>query len=490
MSSALSGRVAGVPAWINRAIWAWFAVVAVYALFSAPFHALQLLLQGRWTSVTLPVCAAFAAAATIAAWRHAAAMARLLRAAGARLAAIERRAWLAYVIAGGIVLRLAWLAAFPTVQVSDAASYTLLAQRLADGGSYFTADTYANWPPALPFFLAAQFLVFGSEPWVVPFSNLLLYTISVLVVYRLGLEVGGEPTARLATVLLAIWPNHIMTTGLAEKEMLVIPLISGVLLAYLLAARSPAPRNGLWLAGASGVLTGVASLAQPSLVLFPAALAAYQLARGEGMRTLLVRMVVVAIGVVVAIAPWTVRNYLVLDAFVPISTAGGKALYLANNPLATGGYASSSEKSLDDFDELTANRLGFKWGVQWIAANPLGFVKLMFAKQIVFLGDDSDGAYWGIKKGGTGSAVAFVLMKGLSNAYWLAMMFLMFAAVRAHWGSPEGLLADVSLLMLSLLYAFSIDSVFEAGARHHTQMIGALVVLAALLASAPRTAPA
>ena len=29
------------------------------------------------------------------------------------------------------------------------------------------------------------------------------------------------------------------------------------------------------------------------------------------------------------LAPWTVRNYLVLDRFVPVTTGGGKALFVA-----------------------------------------------------------------------------------------------------------------------------------------------------------------
>ena len=36
--------------------------------------------------------------------------------------------------------------------------------------------------------------------------------------------------------------------------------------------------------------------------------------------------------------PWTVRNYVVLDRFVPLSTGGGKALYVGTYLPADGDY--------------------------------------------------------------------------------------------------------------------------------------------------------
>ena len=40
----------------------------------------------------------------------------------------------------------------------------------------------------------------------------------------------------------------------------------------------------------------------------------------------------------VPVLPWTVRNYIVLDRFVPLSTGGGKALYVGSYLPADGDY--------------------------------------------------------------------------------------------------------------------------------------------------------
>ncbi len=40
------------------------------------------------------------------------------------------------------------------------------------------------------------------------------------------------------------------------------------------------------------------------------------------------------------------------------------------------------------------------------------------------------------------------------------------------------------LFLLTILYFWAIDSVFESGARHHTPLVGLLAILAASLAGA------
>jgi len=301
----LSAQATDLPGRINCAIWAWYGFVAVYALFSTPFHALKLLLEGRWFAPNLLFSAMVAAIAAIAAWRLRSKLAAFSCDAGRRLAAIPAGRWLTYIIVGGILLRVLYLLVFPTSQISDGASYTGLAERLSRGESYYTASTYANWPPGLPFFLALHYVFFGVKPWVVPLSNLLLYSISIVIVYRLGREIGGDGTARVATLLLAIWPNYVMCTGLADKELLVIPLMAGGLMAYIQSARSIASGRRLGLAALTGVLLGAASLTQPSLMLFPAMVVVYELARGGELRRAFVRLVFLGVGMIAIISPWT-----------------------------------------------------------------------------------------------------------------------------------------------------------------------------------------
>ena len=469
---------------INSALWLAYSYAALVALFAVPMYALNHLLPARtWSAPLLAVSAALAAVAALVAWRFGERLATLFRNAARDLATTPTLRWMTLVIAGGLALRLIWVLAVDVVQTSDHLTYWLLAEKIVRGEPYFIGGTYANWPPGLPYFLAAHFFVFGIKPWVGVLANLLLYCVASLAAYRLAREIGGEAVARIAVVLLAIWPNHIMCTELAKKELLIVPLLAGAVLAYLLAVKAPGAASGLWRAGAAGLLLGAASLTQPSLMLLPSALVVYELVRGDKVRKAFFRLVFVAIGMVAAISPWSVRNYVVLDAFVPISTAGGRALHGSNNDVATGGYLAQMETALDGYDEVAASREGFQRGREWIAANPGKFMELAFHKQVGLLGDDSDGVYWGLKRGSEGASErAFLLLKGLSNAYWLGIMFLTLVVVRVHWRSERAFAAGASLLMLSLLYVLAIDTVFEAGGRHHIPMTATLAALAALIA--------
>ena len=126
--------------------------------------------------------------------------------------------------------------------------------------------------------------------------------------------------------------------------------------------------------------------------------------------------------------------------------------------------------------------MGYRWGLEWVSEHPRQFLGLTINRQIHILGEDSDGAYWGLKVGGGRDGVVYLLAKGLSNAYWMAIMFLILAAVLAHWPDRIAWPPDIVLLMLTLFYVVAIDSVFQSGSRHHMPLMGVLSVLAALIA--------
>lgn len=471
--------------WIATVLWAACGIVVVYALFSVPRKVLELSLPGlSGVSATL-ASVLVAAAAVVICVRYYAFLARALQATADRLALMDRRGWLALVICLGILVRLAWVWFFPTVQTSDHATYVVLAKKLIAGEPYFDGDSYSNWPPGLPFFLAAIFSVFGDGAWVITLGNFLLYAVSVVIVYMLARAIAGEGLSRIATLIFLVWPNDIMCTGLAKKELLIVPLLTGAMLAYVQAHRVTGASKSFWLRAIAGGLMGAASLTQPSLVLFPATLVVYEAARGTSTSTLLVRFGIVIIAMCTVISPWSIRNYRVLHAVVPISTAGGDGFYSANNGLATGRYVPAYERSLDQFDEVTRSKMGYRWGLEWVSEHPRDFLGLTFNRQIQILGEDSDGAYWGVKVGGGREGLVYFLAKGISNGYWMVVMFLILGAVLVHWRGRANLSPDILLLMLGFFYVVAIDSVFQSGSRHHMPLMGALSILAALIAVPP-----
>jgi hypothetical protein len=184
----------------------------------------------------------------------------------------------------------------------------------------------------------------------------------------------------------------------------------------------------------------------------------------------------------VVVLPWSARNYRALHTFVLVSTNGGDVFYRANNPRATGGWIKDGERSLRGYDELTRNRLGYQWGKEWIREHPDRFLLLALRKQVLFLGDDAVGIYETLKRGlGIGGGL-YALTKLGTNLYWWGIWALALAAFLVHAPTSWHRRPEVVLFLLTILYFWAIDSVFESGARHHLPLVGLLAILAASLA--------
>lgn len=471
--------------WLQRLVWIVFGIVLLQGMFGVPHYAWALLFPEHYSAVGVVAGAVTASVGVYLALRYGALIEAIADRWVGTLSHIPARTWLAGVLIVGIVIRIGWLLLYPPdVQVSDHATYSELAQKLVRGEPYYTGNTYAYWPPGYPFFLAAGYWLFGVHPWVIGLGNLVLYAGTSVVTWHLGKAMSGESAARVATALIALWPNLVISTSLAKKELLLVLLIPLALLFYLLARSARTRRGAMLFSLSSGASLGAACLTQPSFMLFPAVFLFFEYLGRRPVLATFARIALLVAGMVVVIAPWTIRNYEVLNAFVPIATTGGNNFYSANNALATGSYIPKYERDLDQFDELTQNRLGYEWGKQWIRENPGRFLELALGKQIALMSDDSEGAYWVMKAGRKIGDFRFIALKGGSNAFWLMVVWLMFAAIVVH-RLPDSNLPHphpATLIMLSLLYVWAIDSVFQSGARHHMPLVAALAVLVGMLA--------
>lgn len=458
-----------------------FLIVVLQTLFSVPKLTWDLAFPGR-EGLGIALSAAIALGAAALLWAGRNRIALLLETAGERLAGVPRRRWLTVVIGVGIVLRLAWALLFPARLTSDGLAYYDLAARLAQGLTYQTpGGEWAGWPPGYPFLLLVHFRLLGIGIGAVIVSNLLLFAGSLLAVYPLARRFG-EGTARLATLLLAVWPNLVMQGGIAIKESVIVFLLPVIFLLYLSAgerrSRSPWQARGMMLT--AGVVLGFATLTQPGLQLLGAAFLGYEILRRTPILETGLRFALLLAGMVLVILPWTLRNQRVLGEPVLITTTGGSVFYRANNPLATGGFIPDGERSLRGYDELTQDRLGYQWGKEWIRENPGDFLRLALKKQVLFLGDDSMGAYDTLKRGRGESGALYAAMKLLSNAYWWGIWALILAVFLARSSTLWRHRADVALILLTILYFWAIDSVFESGSRHHLPILGLLAILAAV----------
>lgn len=222
----------------------------------------------------------------------------------------------------------------------DARAYFALSKALYDEGSYGgpSFDDASDWSPGAPLLYAAAFYATGgAREGTARIVELLLGLAAIVVVYLLGRRINCRPAGLIAALGVAVYPPFIHSTGALFSEPPAIFTLPAAVLAFLWAAEQE--RLRAWLL--PGLLFGLTALIRPDYlpvgVAF-AVLAAIRVGRERGWRPGLVGAALLVVALMVPIVPWTIHNRIALDRTVPISTGGGKALYVGTYLPADGEY--------------------------------------------------------------------------------------------------------------------------------------------------------
>ncbi len=228
----------------------------------------------------------------------------------------------------------------------DAHAYYALAKALYEEGTYGGPefDDASDWSPGAPLLYAASFYATGGpREGTARIVETLLGLATIVVVYLLARRLSCAPAGLLAALGVAVYPPFIHSTGALYSEppaMLTLPL--GIL-AYLWASDTAERPGAAWRFLVPGFLFGLTALIRPEYLAVGAAfvlIAAVRLWQVGGARPgpKLAGALALALAVVVPIVPWTIHNIVTLDRTVPISTGGGKALYVGTLLPADGEY--------------------------------------------------------------------------------------------------------------------------------------------------------
>jgi len=274
-----------------------------------------------------------------------------------------------------------------TVPYSDYSYYQMAGEKIAsDWGFFFDASQveyygkFGWWPPLYPFTIGALYTLFGVNHHIVVAFQVLLGTLVCGLVYRLGSRFGGERTGRIAALLVASSPSYVFATNLlASENLFVFWLVLGLL---LLIRPEPRPRT---LAGA-GFLFGLGALTRASGLLVPIVAALWLRSRTPSPRAWL-RAAAVLLGTGAAtIAPWTVRNALVVGDPAIVCFGGGLNFYFGHNAESI-GYRDLSRTPMAHLTTQAAiDRSGYRLGAAHIAAQPLGFLTRGMRKVVALFG--------------------------------------------------------------------------------------------------------
>jgi hypothetical protein len=253
----------------------------------------------------------------------------------------------------------------------DAHAYYALSKSLYEEGSYGSPSfrDASDWSPGAPLLYAASFYATaGPREGTARIVELLLGLAAIVTVYLLGRRINCPPAGLIAALGVAIYPPFIHSTGALFSEPPAIFTLPAAVLAFLWAAdinaspagggrgggvrpgeaantptppdRTRGPRRLVpWLV--PGFFFGLTALIRPEYLLVGVAfalLAAIRIGRDRGWKPGLAGAALFVAALLVPIVPWTIHNQVTLDRTVPISTGGGKALYVGTFLPADGEY--------------------------------------------------------------------------------------------------------------------------------------------------------
>jgi 4-amino-4-deoxy-L-arabinose transferase-like glycosyltransferase len=225
----------------------------------------------------------------------------------------------------------------------DARAYYALSKALYTEGSFGGPgfEDSSDWSPGAPLLYAASFYATaGAREGTARIVELLLGLATIVVVYLLGRRIACRPAGLIAALGVAVYPPFIHSVGALYSEPPAMLTLPAAVLAFLWASDGLGTRaTRAWLV--PGLLFGLTALIRPEYLLVGAAfavLALIRIGRARGWKPGLAGAALMVGALLLPIVPWTIRNEVVLDRTVPISTGGGKALYVGTFLPADGEY--------------------------------------------------------------------------------------------------------------------------------------------------------
>ena len=186
--------------------------------------------------------------------------------------------------------------------------------------------------------------------------NILFSVLTCIPIFRIGRRVAGIGVAAGAAWLWAVFPNAILVPFECMWDASLAALLAaGILWATIEMADSLRVRD--WIG--YGVLWGFALMTNPTLLGLLPFLLGWVLWRRRKDGSTLLKPVGLSLGVIVlCCVPWTIRNYLAFDTFVPLRANLGVQLWCGNSDAAKDLWLGEGHPIHDSFERAHYIEIG------------------------------------------------------------------------------------------------------------------------------------
>jgi hypothetical protein len=299
----------------------------------------------------------------------------------------------------------------PLPGVFDQISYHTLACRVVEGHGFTVPEGWwpataanqptAHWSYLYVLFLAAVYGFFGQAPLAARLIQAVLTGwLQTWLTFRISTRIFGPRVGLVSAALSAVYAYFLLYgSALVTEAFYIVALLWTLDIATGL-AQDTEPQGGFgkkrtW--AALGLAFGLAVLLrQVVLLTLPLTLGwvGWMLARKNAPSAraarLLPRTGLAVLLVLTCVAPWTIRNYMVFDQFVPLNTNAGFAFFWGNHPVhgvqfvpvlhGEGTYSRLIPNEVKQLNEAAMDRELFRRGLGFVREEPVRYLRLSLSR--------------------------------------------------------------------------------------------------------------
>lgn len=390
-----------------------------------------------------------------------------------------------------LLLNGAWVFAFHPVQAPDYETFFQAASDLANSRPLSGKDYIAMFPHILGYaaFLSVFLRLFSNNLMTAVLVNVLLTTLSGVLLYRLSLRQYGRKAAFLIFLLWTVCPSKLLYNTMSLSE----PFYTCLLLAFFLLVSKvtdicPGNRQ-IGLAAGAGLLSGLVlamvNAARPigiipiiAFLLWLLFLSDWKEIRPRKKAILLYTCLLI-LAYFAAGSVWKTYASARLEQTPP--SVPGYSIYVGFNPETQGSYADEDMELLQSryFGEYNRNAEAAQQSMlesakQRITENKNSIPSLMVHKLKTLLGHDEGGAFYSRE---SLADYAYSLWCVVSNIWYYLVCIMAVAGCVQRGKQPDGdCMLIVPLCLIGIVLA---QLMVEVAARYHYCLIPMLLLMAA-----------
>jgi 4-amino-4-deoxy-L-arabinose transferase-like glycosyltransferase len=345
------------------------------------------------------------------------------------------------------------------------------------GGNIVGTEPYFRAPLYI-YILGAIYALFGHSLEAARIFGHLVGLVSVFLTYRLAGRLLSRKAAIIAGLFHALYPIAIYF----ESELLVESLFTMLIELSILSLFLAADRKSIKWYLATGLIFGLAVITRP--VIFPLFILylAWLWYKKVSAKSAGFAMLFTILGVIMAVAPVTIRNFIVSSETVLVASSGGINFFIGNNADADGLSATlppplGANWQIRDIRYLAEKETGRKlsdgelsdyWsgkGWDWIKSNKIDFLKLYIKKLYFCLNNYEISNNRNLPLFFAGNPITNYIPLNFALLLALALIFILSAVFKKQCGDE-----NIFLFIFVIAY-FLLISFFFINARFRMPMV-------------------